>query len=130
MKVFNEYQGIYEDGVIVERNLFTNRIEKQAETTGCNITSLSIIDSIQDTVSVLNHSGFNTITENTEIYIQVRSLGKVAIIFYSIFNVGSLYYPINYYEGKIFQLNMSCHLNTRIDCIVFKINGTANFKEG
>ncbi len=81
LKVFNEQQNRYEDGVIVERNLFTNRIEKQAETTGCNITSLSIIDTIQDTVSVLNHSGFNTITENTEIYIQVRSLGKVAIIF-------------------------------------------------
>ncbi len=74
LKVFNEQQIRYEDGVIVERNLFTDGIDKQAETTGCNITSLSLINTTNNVVTTINHTGFNAFTtENIEIYIQVRN---------------------------------------------------------
>ncbi len=71
LKVFNEQQWRYEDGVIVEKNLFINRIDRQGETMECNITSLSVINTTNNAVTIINHTGFNAFTENTEIYIQV-----------------------------------------------------------
>ncbi len=49
---------------------------------GCNIASLSLINTTNNAVTTINHTGFNTFTENTEIYIQVRNKIINIIILY------------------------------------------------
>lgn len=72
LKVFSQKTGQYEDGVIVEWNGHTNTTEKQAEVFGCNITSLSLISTTSNDVSILNHTGFYIELKNTEITIKVK----------------------------------------------------------
>ncbi len=79
LKVFNEQQWRYEDGVIVDRNLFTNGIDRQGESIGCNITSLSLINTTNNAVTIINHTGFN-ILYDTDIYVQVRIKINIIII--------------------------------------------------
>ena len=34
------------------------------------------------------------------------------------------------YDGEVFRMNIVCDANTNVDCVFFKLNGTADLTKG
>ena len=71
LKVFDNESSNYENGYIANKNIYNHMFEKQHERIGCNITSMAVMRSLTQTISV-NQSGFNVLLEEDgDIFIEV-----------------------------------------------------------
>ena len=52
LKVFDNESSNYEKGYIVNNNIINNRVEKQHESIGCDISNMAVMRSLNQNISV------------------------------------------------------------------------------